>query len=428
MKKFLLLSFLIISITLPSLAQVKAQDNTKNKFSQWYIEPAVRFGTYIPFEKRHNYLAEKHQYNFDLHVGYQTTGKKEWEQRFNFPSYGFFFRYEHNTIDSAKYEHRDANGLPVTEYVNTIGDCYSAGGFINGNFYRGRSWSFDYDILVGLSLWPKYGNEFIGSLVNVHLGLDVGPTFRISRNMDLGLRFWFAHSSNGAIVLPNNGVNVYGYQLNCRYNINGREDFTYSEWEPFKKKTYIFLSEAPGFLQTTTRRNGEIAGEPGYYFGNTFRIGVSRHFHPMFRYDVGLDFCYSGETKVKYLQAKDNYEAGILNVPLCEYRPINSMHLAASAMFEVLYNKVAFCFGLSYYLYHGIYKGTDEKKSWGLSGTTPFESQYLPSAYTNYYERLGLKYYFGTKNNQFVGAFMKVHIGSIDYIEWTYGINLDVFR
>ena len=43
-------------------------------------------------------------------------------------------------------------------------------------------------------------------------------------------------------------------------------------------------------------------------------------------------------------------------------------------------------------------------------------------------EKLGLKYYFGTKSNQFVGVFMKVHVGSIDYIEWTYGINLDVFR
>ena len=148
----------------------------------------------------------------------------------------------------------------------------------------------------------------------------------------------------------------------------------------------------------------------------------------MFRYDVGLDLCYTGETKVKYLQAKDEYEAGILNVPLCEYRPMNSMHMAASAMFEVLYNRVSFCVGLSYYLYHGIYKGTDEKKSWGLSDTTPFESQYLPSAYSNYYERLGFKYYFGPKRNQFVGAFMKVHVGSIDYIEWTYGINLDVFR
>jgi hypothetical protein len=65
MKRFLLLSFLIISITLPSLAQVKEQNDTKNKFSQWYIEPAVRYGIYIPFVERHNYLTESHQYNFD---------------------------------------------------------------------------------------------------------------------------------------------------------------------------------------------------------------------------------------------------------------------------------------------------------------------------------------------------------------------------
>ena len=78
MKRFLLLSLLVISLISPLLAQEKAQDDTKNKFSKWYIEPAIRYGTYIPFVERHNYLAESHQYNFDLHFGYQTTGKKEW--------------------------------------------------------------------------------------------------------------------------------------------------------------------------------------------------------------------------------------------------------------------------------------------------------------------------------------------------------------
>lgn len=426
MKKILLTFILFTTAYIHSYAQ----NDFFGKDSDWYIEPSIRYGNYIPFVSRHNYLTDYHQYNFDLKVGYQTRGEKEWEQHFKYPSYGLFFRYEHNTIDSAKHEFRDAHGQPVTEWVNTLGDCYSIGGFINGVAYRGRNWTFDYDILAGFSFWPKYGNEFIGSLMNVHLGIDVGPTFRISPKTDIGARFWFAHSSNGAIILPNHGVNVYGYQLMYRYHVNGRKDFIRNEWSDFQKKTYIFLSEAPGFLQTNTKRNGEISGEPGYYFCNTLRLGVARHFHPKFRYDVGLDFCWTGESEVKYLQARDEYEAGILPTSLQEYKPWNSTHLAVSGLFEILYDRVSFCLGFAYYLYHGIYEGTDEKKTWSLDSSkmTDFERQYLPSAYTNYYERLGFKYYLGKNRNQFVGAFMKVHKGSIDYIEWTYGINFDVSK
>lgn len=393
----------------------------------WYVEAGLRYGQNVPFVKRHAYIKEYPQYGLDLRLGRQTDGSSEWEQWFNYPTYGIMLRYEHNTLDSVKQEVRDANGDIVLNWVG-IGDCYTLAGFINGHIYKGRRWSFDYGIIGGLSFWPRYGNEFIGSLMNVHLSLEAGPVFQVSKHFDVFGRAIFSHSSNGALVLPNNGVNVLSYQIGCRYHLNDRTDYLHTDSILWRKKTSLYVSESMGFLQTATRLEGQMVGETGYYFGNTLQVGVGRQFHPKFRFDVGLDFHWTGETKVKYAQAQQRYDNGTLEVELMEYSPLRSTHIAASAMFEILYDRFVFCIGGGIYLYHGIYHGTDEKMTWCFvgDGMTQFERQYLPNAYRNYYERLGFKYMFGKNRNQYVGAFMKVHLDSIDFIEWTYGI--DLFR
>ena len=104
---------------------------------------------------------------------------------------------------------------------------------------------------------------------------------------------------------------------------------------------------------------------------------------------------------------------------------MKATHLAATCSFEVQYDKLAVCLGFGYYLYHGIYRGTNEKKTWLFSenSMTAFELQYLPTDYRNFYERLGLKYYFGENDRFYAGLFVKAH-ASVDYVEWTLGMNL----
>lgn len=421
MKKIATL-FILMFIT--SFSTIYGQNFFDFKSNDMYIEGGLRYGINIPFVPRHAYIKDFPQYGLDLRLGKQTDGTKEWEEWFNYPAYGFLFRYEHNTLDSAKHEYRNATNDIITEWV-PIGDCFTLAGFINGHIYKGRKWSFDYDIMGGLSFWPKFGNEFIGSFMNVHLSIDAGPTVQISKNLDVLGRFIFSHSSNGALVLPNHGVNVYSYQLGCRYHLNDRAEYINRDSILWHKKTALYISDAPGMLQTDTELNGQMSGEGKYYFCNTFQVGITRQFHPKFRYDVGFDIMYTDESKIKYLKAAEKYEAGELNTSLQTYKPLNSLHIAASAMFEILYNRFAFCIGGGYYLYHGIYNGTTEKKTWDFSDElSNFEEQYLPTSYQNYYERLGFKYYFGNNSRHYVGAFMKVHKDSIDYIEWTYGIQL----
>lgn len=421
-----ILILLLLSLFGPMMAQnVKETSSCTGIF----IEPSLRYGSFVPFASRHHYIKESSLYGLDLRVGRQTDGSKAWEELFSYPSYGLLFRYEHNTLDSAKYEHRDQAGQAVTDWV-PIGDCFTVAGFLDGHLYNGKTCSLDYGFTFGLSFWPKYGNEFIGSPIDAHLAFQLGPTLHASDQLDLFARAMFSHSSDGALKLPNYGTNVLSGSIGVRYYMENRPSVQFREPEIWCPTWAFYASNAFGMLQTNTRLHGHLPSEMPYYSADYIQMGFTHHFHPKFRYNVGLEVGYTGETKVKYDQAYlraigDPNEEETLETSLEDYSFPKSTHVATSCSFEVMYNKLAISLGLGYYLYHGIYLGTDEHKTWGVTenSMTAFERQYLPDDYRNLFERLGIKYYFGKNNRFYVGMFVKAH-SSVDYIEWTLGTHL----
>lgn len=404
-------------------------------------EADVRLGKYYPFEARHAYMKVLPQYGLDLRMGRQTDGRARWECDFNRPVYGAFLRFEKNNVDSIQYKYRNENGYEQ-ETWRALGDCISTGAFMNGHLYQGKYWSFDYDLMGGLSFWTRHGDEFIGSVVNVHLAIDAGPTFMIEDKMDFTLRYQFSHSSNAALRLPNCGINVFSWQLGLRYHPNGRPEIKLPHdalSNPFKKSTALFIAESVGLLQTNEWMRSyqapdgtmlpDMPVERPYYFADVVQLGIHRQFHPKFSYDVALDFGWTGETKRMYEKAHQMYSEGHEYftgddaIPLMEYSFARGLHFAPSAMFEINYNRFAFCLGAAYYLWHGVYYGTDQKESWGWEKSN-FEYTYLPPCYRCFYGRLGFKYYLGENRNMFVGSTMKVHGAVIDYAEFTFGWHL----
>ena len=437
MKKTLII-FAILIAPILTTAQTNLWKDPRNI---WEIDG--RLGKYYPFETRHAYMKVLPQYGIDLRVARQTDGRTQWEQDFNYPVYGAFLRYENNNVDSIQYKYRNENGYEQ-ETWRPLGDCISTGAFINGHLYQGKYWSFDYDLMGGLSFWTKHGDEFIGSVVNVHLAIDAGPTFMIEDDFDLLTRYQFSHSSNAALRLPNCGINVFSWLVGLRYHPNGRPELIpkAEPRPPFIKTTALFVSNSVGLLQTNEWMRSyqmpygtmapDMPSERPYYFADAIQLGIHRQFHPKFSYDVALDFGWTGETKRMYEKAHQMYNEGHEYftgddaIPLMEYSFARGLHLAPSAMFEINYNRFAFCLGGAYYLWHGIYYGTDQQKTWGLaqSSESNFEDTYLPPCYRTFYGRLGFKYYLGKDRNMFVGSFMKVHEVVIDYAEFTFGMNL----
>ena len=348
---------LAFCISKPAAAQEQKLFTFDNRT---FFEVDGRLGKYFPFEERHAYMKVLPQYGVDLRIGRQTDGRLKWERDFNYLSYGAFLRFEKNNVDSIQFKYRDENGYERETYHRALGDCYSLGGFINGHFYRGKYWSLDYDIMGGFSFWTKHGDEFIGSVANVHLAIDVGPTFMIEDNFDITLRYQFSHSSNAALRLPNCGINVFSWVVGLRYHPLGRPELVPKE-KPrpkFEKSTAIFATESVGLLQTNESMRtyqtadgtmvNDMPNERPYYFANVIQIGVHRQFHPKFSYDVALDFGWTGETKRMYEKAHQMYNDGHEYfqgddaIPLMEYSFARGLHLAPSVMFEINFNRFAF--------------------------------------------------------------------------------------
>lgn len=342
----------------------------------FFLEPGLRYSKHIPFPD----FAEYPVYEADLRLGWQTTGEKDWQRFFNYPNIGIGLRYEHNTMKDY------FDGMSQT--FITLGSCYSAYGFCNGHFIYKKRFQFDYSWGVGLSYWPNRGNRFISTPLTVHLTLDFGPVFSISDQWDLYLRGVFSHASNGAIIVPNKGVNVLGGQVGVRYFPKGKAVLEEKPNEVvFNKSNTVYFLNGIGFYEST-------AIDDLRCIGNTFQIGYARRFHPCFRYGGGIDFLYSGENRAMYE----------VNGAGDRFKTADYFALAPFVSFDILYGDLVFHISFAGYAWQ--------------------PAEYLPKGYKKYYERLALHYHFGLQKRFFAGAGMKVHLDCIDYIEWTVGMNL----
>lgn len=342
----------------------------------FFLEPGFRYGKHIPFPE----FAEYPVYEADLRLGWQTTGEKDWQRFFNYPNIGMGLRYEHNTMK----DYFDG----MSQSFITLGSCFSVYGFCNGHIINKKRFQFDYSWGVGLSYWPNSGNRLISTPLTVHLTLDFGPVFSISEHCDILARVVFSHASNGAIVVPNKGINVLGGLMGVRYFPRGRPDVKEKSNEfVFSKLNTVYFLNGIGFYEST-------AIDDLRCIGNTFQIGYSRKFHPCFRYGGGIDFLYSGENRAMYE----------VNGVGDRFRTTDYFALAPFVSFDILYGDLAFHLSFARYVWQ--------------------PAEYLPKGYRKYYERMALHYHFGPGKRFFAGAGMKVHLDCIDYIEWTVGMNL----
>lgn len=339
-----------------------------------YIEPALRYGHHIPFN------ADCPVYGVDIRLGRQTNGEKVWESYFNYPNIGLDFRFEHHGL----------NGFFDIDNQTTInlGNSYSIFGYCNGHIINHPKFQFDYTWGGGLSFWPNYGNRLISTPLTVHLNLDFGPVFRLNDHWDLLMRAVFSHASNGAVIVPNKGINVLGGQIGTRYFPKGRATLVDQSHDSiFHKSNTIYALDGIGFYEST-------AIDDLFCIGNTFQVGYTRTFHPCFRYGAGIDFLYSGENKVMYAVNNESER----------FRAVDYFSMAPFASFDILYGNFVLHFSVAYYLWQ--------------------PAEYLPKGYQKYYERIAFHYHFGHQKRFFAGAGMKVHRDCIDYIEWTVGANL----
>ena len=136
----------------------------------------------------------------------QTIGEKPIEQIFLYPRYGF--------------------GVYTGEFFkdNYLSHPLGVYGIFMGKFLEINRWSLNYSLLLGMTgNWNHYDpskNNFNTTLANdfttqVDFGLLLN--YEINSHFQAGIGCSFAHFSNGAMEIPNFGINMFAPQVCLTY-------------------------------------------------------------------------------------------------------------------------------------------------------------------------------------------------------------------
>lgn len=322
------------------------------------------------------HLITNHPSGFLLSYNIKTKGKKEWQQVYNYPDYGFSFHY-------------------VDFKNNYIGVNYAVG--IHYNFFflhRNLLFRFSQGIALTSNPYNKETNNKNNAfgtkiLANTYFLLQYQKQNIINR-VGVQAGFLLTHFSNGRFKAPNSGVNVWGVTLGVNYNL----------FEP-KKNNYI-TTNLPDTTTYKERIKYNIVFRTGISEGAVPHLGQRQFYHIGFYVDkrigrksalqLGTDIFFSRYLRdyIKFVSVA--YPEENVN-PNTDYKRISLF-----VGHELFINKLSIETQVGYYIYK------------------PFKYE------IDLYQRIGAKYY--VYKNWFSGLSLKAHGGRAEAIEASIGVRL----
>lgn len=278
----------------------------------------------------------------------------------------------------------------VTGFGNqeAIGPAITVGGALNFPLFRSKHFQLSEVTTFGLGFFPKRyksgqleGNPAIGSILNFHVRFALEGEFRIHKNFFALTGISFGHWSNGAVKMPNLGINVPSFYV----GLKGAWDLydAYTQRPSKVKYPFTLNLQANAGMKEIDPPNGKI------YPIAVFMVEASKQLTRKSTITFGNDFFYdkSNLHKSRFLQKEDlggkmNFRSGF--------------HVG----YEFNVDKLVI------YGHLGVYYLRFDK----LSGPI--------------YERLGLKY--RVHKNVYLNAALKVHMFTADCVELGVGYKLNL--
>jgi hypothetical protein len=334
------------------------------------FESDFQYGFIQPHHKFIAYLVNDHIRCFQVNVGIQTSGNKQWHYSYNFPTIGFGYLY---------------SNLGADEIFGKMHTFYF---YINRSYLNLRKkLNITTKTSIGLSyLTKKFDldknryNIVIGSHLNAYLSYSIIGTINLTQKIQLRLGGSFAHISNGDVKEPNYGLNQVSAIMGITYNL--------IKYTP--KKKYMF------FNNKTANHEWLIIGSYG----------------------------------IKQLSRFNNYHASITSITFEYNRKITLIHWIGAAVSYYYYLPVKKLSAVpesdSYYAKSGMaFNLSYEKKVGSLSfliqpGIYMLKKSKLVDIISN---KVGLRYSVSKHINTCVS--IKAHwIARADFIEWGIGYKL----
>lgn len=343
------------------------QSEKENKVYIPRFEYSGYMGALIAHHEEMKSMAQHPYLGQEISLGWQSTGKKYWQEVFNYPIIGLgAYSGAYNT--------------------SVIGNPFAFFGFIEIPFsrkeksYFSASWGGgmafhinEYDSITN----PQ--NIAIGTDINVFINFGFSYKYRVSDRMELGAGIKLQHFSNGAIRHPNLGLNMASAQITLNYLLKPFDhQFEKTEPELPEKKYEWNLMYGIGI-------NGKSQAEPDVkYLNHTLSMGVSRRMNFKRTLGVGMDVFYNEGLVDEYLADS--------KLTMSDY-----VSYAGYLSSDMIMNKFRLAVQLGFYLYRPV------------DYSIPF------------YERVAVRYY--VLPNIFANISIKAHAAKAQFFEWGMGVS-----
>lgn len=296
---------------------------------------------------------------FDISVGKQTYGKKYWEQLYRYPIYGVGYTF----VDFGNPEE--------------LGMANAVFAYVDIPFLRKKKHLLSYKISGGLA-YLNQGNIAIGTHLNLYFDAMIKYRYRLSKRFDLINGFGATHFSNGAVKMPNLGINMFSYRIGLHYRLNIPErEFVKHELPEINKKNSFSFLLAGGIKEK--RPEGGIPYNVFSASADYLRLLNLKH-------KVGLGFdAFYDESMYETMNPDSSLNLSSLDIARF------GVHLA----FEAEFNKIMLAIHLGTYVY----------------------AQYKEDGAI--YERVAIRYLIS--RNLYANISLKTSKGVADYTEFGLG-------
>ena len=205
-----------------------------------------------------------------------------------------------------------------------LGSAFAAYGYMNQPFYNGTHFRIGVRPSVGLAAITKRyintlpagsqpysqdggfkeANQSIGSILNAYLAMELFMDFPIKDGWEITLAGGWHHMSNGSVMHPNAGYNIFGGELGLRYHpLNQKSKTENQQSEKPKRMTTKELHEEvdkPWAVEISAtggmKQNYYADNQNGQRFYGVATLKAAAYWVPVsiFRIGGGIDAFYDG--------------------------------------------------------------------------------------------------------------------------------------
>ncbi len=365
--KYKLIIFLVLTLSLKSSLGIGSENGEREKKGKYIYSLNAQYGFIIIHRSYIQHFSQSHFSVFQSSISRQTNGNLLWHKLYNKPRVGFSMLYTNfagNTI---------------------LNSAFGAQGFIDfcKNIDKKNNLHFKLSCGIGYIMTPfnkdsNYKNIAIGSHFNGLVQLGLFYQFMINEKLQVGLNTSIIHFSNGAIRVPNLGINIASAGVSLHFtNTNLRTEKSEKLIDSLKQNRNFELFIGAGMKQNyppSSTSFGVTSGRLQYYFKNKLKYSLS----------TGVDIFYDNGLHRKLLE--DN---------LLSNDRKSAIQLGLNIQYQQNIHRISIPIFMGTYLYSN-YKGN------GFI-----------------YHGLGIKYKLS--NQLSTAVILKTHYAKADYFLW--GIN-----